>query len=132
MVNDPIADLLTQIRNANERLKQEVVLQSSNLILQIVKILKEESYIEDFSVSKDEKTSRDMVSISLKYIDKMPAIKHLQRISKPGVRTYMKYKDIKEILNGFGISIFSTPKGIMTGKQARQERLGGEYLCNIW
>jgi len=126
MVNDTIADLLSRIRNANNADKKEVLVSKSKISQSILEILKKEGYIEDF---KDE---QNQILVSLKYVNKKPAIRLLERVSKPGVRIYMSYQDIPKVINGLGINIFSTPKGIMTGKQARMEKIGGEYLCNIW
>jgi len=126
MVNDTIADLLSRIRNANNADKKEVLVSKSKISQSILEILKKEGYIEDF---KDE---QNQILVSLKYVNKKPAIRLLERVSKPGVRIYMSYQDIPKVINGLGINIFSTSKGIMTGKQARMEKIGGEYLCNIW
>ena len=126
MVNDTIADLLSRIRNANNADKKEVLVSKSKISQSILDILKKEGYIEDF---KDE---QNQILVSLKYVNKKPAIRLLERVSKPGVRIYMSYQDIPKVINGLGINIFSTSKGIMTGKQARMEKIGGEYLCNIW
>jgi small subunit ribosomal protein S8 len=126
MVNDTIADLLSRIRNANNAAKKEVVVSKSKMSQSILEILKKEGYIEDF------KAEENQILVSLKYINKKPAIRILERVSKPGVRIYMSYQDIPKVINGLGINIFSTSKGIMTGKQARMEKIGGEYLCNIW
>jgi len=126
MVNDTIADLLSRIRNANNADKKEVLVSKSKISQSILEILKKEGYIEDF---KDE---QNQILVSLKYVNKKPAIRLLERVSKPGVGIYMSYQDIPKVINGLGINIFSTSKGIMTGKQARMEKIGGEYLCNIW
>lgn len=126
MVNDTIADLLSRIRNANNAAKKEVLVSKSKMSQAILEILKKEGYIEDF------KAQENQILVSLKYINKKPAIRILERVSKPGVRIYMSYQDIPKVINGLGINIFSTSKGIMTGKQARMEKIGGEYLCNIW
>lgn len=126
MVNDTIADLLSRIRNANNAAKKEVLVSKSKISQAILEILKKEGYIEDF------KAEENQILVILKYINKKPAIRLLERVSKPGVRIYMSYQDIPKVINGLGINIFSTSKGIMTGKQARMEKIGGEYLCNIW
>lgn len=126
MVNDIVADLLTRIRNAHLRNQKETTVPSTKMVTSILAILKTENYIEDFSeVDK-------VLTIRLKYIAKKPAITHLERVSKPGIRIYNNYLKIPRVLNGLGISIFSTSKGIMTGKKAKLEKIGGEYLCNIW
>ena len=130
-VTDPIADLLTRMRNANQKRYNEVVVPSSNLKLEIVKILKAEGYITDYKVEKGQ--VQDNIVITLKYgKNKERVISGLKRISKPGLRVYAKAEEIPTVLNGLGISIVSTSKGIMTGKEARKENLGGEVLAYVW
>ena len=130
-VTDPIADVLTRMRNANQMRYNEVVGPSSNLKLEIVKILKAEGYITDYKVEKGQ--VQDNIVITLKYgKNKERVISGLKRISKPGLRVYAKAEEIPTVLNGLGISIVSTSKGIMTGKEARKENLGGEVLAYVW
>jgi len=130
-VTDPIADLLTRIRNANQMRYKEVVAPSSKTKLRIVEILKEEGYIENFKIEKND--VQDNIIITLKYgNNKERVISGLKRISKPGLRVYAKSDEIPSVLNGLGISIVSTSKGIMTGKEAKKENLGGEVLAYIW
>ena len=130
-VTDPIADMLTRIRNANQMRYNEVVIPSSNVKLAIVKILKDEGYIENYKVEKNE--VQDNIIVTLKYgKNKERVISGLKRISKPGLRVYAKAEEIPTVLNGLGISIVSTSKGIMTGKEARKENLGGEVLAYVW
>lgn len=130
-VTDPIADLLTRIRNANQMRYNEVVVPKSNVKLEIVKILKDEGYIADYKVIKEE--VQDNIVITLKYgKNKERVISGLKRISKPGLRVYAKAEEVPTVLNGLGISIVSTSKGIMTGKEARKENLGGEVLAYVW
>lgn len=130
-VTDPIADLLTRIRNANQMRYNEVVIPSSNIKVAIVKILKNEGYIENYKVEKNE--VQDNIIVTLKYgKNKERVISGLKRISKPGLRVYAKAEEIPMVLNGLGISIVSTSKGIMTGKEARKENLGGEVLAYVW
>ena len=130
-VTDPIADLLTRMRNANRMRYNEVVVPSSKLKLEIVKILKAEGYITDYKVEKGQ--VQDNIVITLKYgKNKERVISGLKRISKPGLRVYAKAEEIPTVLNGLGISIVSTSKGIMTGKEARKENLGGEVLAYVW
>ena len=130
-VTDPIADLLTRMRNANQMRYNEVVVPSSNLKLEIVKILKAEGYITDYKVEKGQ--VQDNIVITLKYgKNKERVISGLKRISKPGLRVYAKAEEIPTVLNWLGISIVSTSKGIMTGKEARKENLGGEVLAYVW
>jgi len=130
MVNDTIADFLTRIRNALARQKQEIDVPSSNMLVAMAKILKQEGFIEDYSVVKA--TPQNALNITLKYADGKSVIYKLQRVSKPGVRRYMGYRNIPRVKRGVGIAIFSTPQGLMTGKEAREKQVGGEYLCNIW
>lgn len=130
-VTDPIADLLTRIRNANQMRYNEVVIPSSNVKLQIIKILKNEGYIKDYKLEKNE--VQDNIIVTLKYgQNKERVISGLKRISKPGLRVYAKKDEIPTVLNGLGISILSTSKGIMTGKEAKKQNLGGEVLAYIW
>lgn len=130
-VTDPIADLLTRMRNANQMRYNEVVVPSSNVKLRIVEILKEEGYIANYKMEKNE--VQDNIIITLKYgNNKERVISGLKRISKPGLRVYAKAEEIPTVLNGLGISIISTSKGIMTGKEARKENLGGEVLAYVW
>ena len=130
-VTDPIADLLTRIRNANQMRYNEVVVPSSNVKIEIVKILKNEGYIEDYKEEKD--NVQGNINITLKYgKNKERVISGLKRISKPGLRVYAKAEEIPMVLNGLGISIVSTSKGIMTGKEAKKQNLGGEVLAYVW
>ena len=131
IVTDPIADLLTRIRNANQMRYNEVVVPSSKIKLEIANIMKEEGYITGYKVEKGE--VQDNIIITLKYgKNKERVISGLKRISKPGLRVYAKAEEIPTVLNGLGISIISTSKGIITGKEARKENLGGEVLAYIW
>ena len=131
MVTDPIADMLTRIRNANQMRYNEVVVPSSNVKERIVEILKSEGYITDYKIEKGQ--VQDNIVITLKYgKNKERVISGLKRISKPGLRVYAKAEEIPNVLNGLGISIVSTSKGIMTGKEARKENLGGEVLAYVW
>ncbi len=130
-VTDPIADLLTRMRNANQMRYNEVVVPSSKVKMEIVKILKDEGYITDYKTEKVE--VQDNIIITLKYgKNKERVISGLKRISKPGLRVYAKAEEIPTVLNGLGISIVSTSKGIMTGKEAKKENLGGEVLAYVW
>lgn len=130
-VTDPIADLLTRIRNANQMRYKEVVIPSSNIKLEIVKIMKNEGYIANYKIEKNE--VQDNIIVMLKYgQNKERVISGLKRISKPGLRVYAKAEEIPNVLNGLGISIVSTSKGIMTGKEAKKENLGGEVLAYVW
>ncbi len=130
-VTDPIADLLTRIRNANQMRYTEVVVPTSNNKLEIVKILKDEGFIADYKIEKQE--VQNNIIITLKYgKNKERVISGLKRISKPGLRVYAKAEEVPTVLNGLGIAIVSTSKGIMTGKAAKKENLGGEVLAYIW
>ena len=128
-MSDPVADLLTRIRNANMRKKDSLVLLSSKIKLNIVKVLKEEGFISNWEL--DEKAEFPQLTIWLKYVDNLPVIREITRASKPGLRLYKKGKDCKPILRGQGISILSTSKGIMSDKKCREENIGGEVLCTV-
>ena len=128
-MSDPVADLLTRIRNANMRNKDSLELLSSILKLNIVKVLKDEGFITNWEL--DEKGKFPHLRIWLKYVDEIPVIREIKRISKPGLRLYTKGKDCKPVLNGQGISILSTSKGIMSDRQCRNDNIGGEVLCTV-
>lgn len=131
MVNDPIADMLTRIRNACMVQHKQVVVPSSKIKASIAKILQEEGFIEGFTIT-DEKPQPNLV-IRLKYTGRgEPVITGLERVSKPGKRVYTGHQEIPWVRAGLGISILSTPKGLMTGRQAKRNRLGGELICNVW
>lgn len=131
LVTDPIADMLTRIRNANTMRYKNVEVPASKMKLEIAKILKEEGFIEDFKNEKGDK--ENMLVLTLKYgPNKERVITGLKRISKPGLRVYAKVDEIPKVLNGLGIAIISTPKGVMTDKKARQNCVGGEVLAYIW
>ncbi|MBN1331305.1 30S ribosomal protein S8 [Candidatus Dojkabacteria bacterium] len=133
MVNDPIADFLTRIRNAIARKQKTLNVPSTKMLEAIAAILKEEGYILDYKVEEPkEKEVQKQLNLKLKYINGESAIKELIRISKPGVRIYSGYRDIGRIKYGLGISILTTPKGLLTGKKAKEEQVGGELLCKIW
>ncbi len=126
-VNDPIADLLTRIRNANQLHYPEVSIPVSKMKLEIVRILKEEGFIIDYKVEENN------IIVKLKYgLKKERVISGLKRISKPGLRVYAKSSEIPKVLNGLGIAIISTSNGVMTDKEARRQNLGGEVLAYIW
>jgi|TARA_B100001093_G_scaffold519401_1_gene608268 small subunit ribosomal protein S8 len=132
MNTDPIADYLTRIRNANSAGHKVVVIPSSNLKKELTKILFDQGYI--LSYKFDETTVQGSIKIALKYdsYTKIPVIKKLQRISKPGLRKYTGSAEVPRVLNGLGIAIVSTSKGLMTGKKAKQSNLGGEVLCYVY
>ncbi len=131
VVTDTIADMLTRIRNANQMRYEEVKVPASNIKKEIARILKEEGFIKDYSVSNED--SKETITLTLKYTNKKErVITGLQRISKPGLRVYAKSDEIPQVLNGLGIAIISTSKGIMTDKEARKQNIGGEVLAYIW
>ena len=129
--NDPIADMLTRIRNANQMRYVEVEVPASKIKMEIARILKDEGFIADYSVKKN--AVQNMIVLNLKYgKNKERVITGLKRISKPGLRVYAKAHEVPRVLNGLGIAIVSTSKGVMTDKEARKESLGGEVLAYIW
>jgi small subunit ribosomal protein S8 len=130
-MTDPIADMLTRVRNALKAKHVKINIPASKMKLEIAKILKEEGYIENFKLIEDGK--QGVLEVSLKYTkDGLPAISGLKRISRPGRRIYCDKSDIPDVLGGYGIAILSTSQGIMTGKQSRTKGIGGEMLCSIW
>jgi len=131
LVTDPIADMLTRIRNANSMRYKEVEVPASKMKNEIARILKDEGFIENYKIEK--RDVQDMIVLTLKYGPKKErVITGLKRISKPGLRVYAKVEEIPRVLNGLGIAIISTPKGILTDKEARRENVGGEVLAYIW
>lgn len=130
-ITDTIADLLTRIRNASSAKHETVEVPASNMKKAIVEILFEEGYINKFVVSEDEK--QGMIKIYLKYTEnKKPVITGLKRVSKPGLRIYSDVENMPKVMKGLGIALISTSKGIMTGRKARKENVGGEVLAFIW
>ncbi|MCP5061319.1 MAG: 30S ribosomal protein S8 [Ignavibacteriae bacterium] len=129
-VTDPIADFLTRIRNAIRAKKKFVEIPSSNMKLKIAEILKENNFIKDFNVIEDNK--QNVVRVHLKYVDGESSITDLQRISTPGLRSYVNQNDIPRVLNGLGLAILSTSKGLLSDKQAKKESIGGEVICHVW
>ena len=133
-VNDPIADMLTRIRNGVMAGHAQVAMPSSKIKVDIAKILKEEGFIENFEVASSD--GFKVLRVKLKYVgerrERRPVISGLERVSKPGRRIYTKKQDIPWVLSGIGIAILSTPKGVMTGQHARKMGLGGEILCKVW
>ena len=130
MVTDPIADMLTRVRNANQMRYKEVEVPASKMKKEIARILKSEGFIVDYKVKKN--NIQDILVLSLKYVDKERVITGLKRISKPGLRVYVKAEEVPSVLNGLGIAIISTSKGVMTDKEARANSLGGEVLAYVW
>ncbi len=132
MVTDPIADYLTRIRNAIKAHHRIVEIPASNMKKELTKVLMDKGYIRNFKFEEDNK--QGIIKIALKYNaqTKQPAITHLQRISKPGLRKYASSENLPRVLNGLGIAILSTSKGVITDKEARKEHVGGEVLCHIY
>lgn len=130
MVTDPIADMLTRIRNAVMVHHDSVLVPISKTKLSIAKILKEEGFITDYSVLKGK--PQRVIKIVLRYIDNQPAVTGLERVSRPGLRIYVKRNEIPRVYGGLGIAILSTSKGLMVGHRAWQQSLGGELLCYVW
>ena len=130
MVTDPIADLLTRVRNAAMARHDSVNIPASKVKIVIAKILKDEGFIADYSIIKGE--PQRTIKITLKYIDKQPAFIGLERVSKPGLRIYTGKKEIPRVYGGLGIAVISTSKGLMTGQQAWKKNIGGEVLCYVW
>jgi small subunit ribosomal protein S8 len=130
MVTDPIADMLTRIRNAIMARHDSVLIPASRIKLSIAKILKDEGFIADYTVLKGK--PQRMIKIFLKYVDGQPSLAGLERVSKPGLRLYVGRREIPRVYGGLGVAILSTSKGIMTGQEAWRKNLGGELLCYIW
>lgn len=129
-VTDPIADFLTRIRNAVKAKKKYVEIPSSAMKKNLSEILKHESFITDYELIEDNK--QNFLKLQLKYIQGTPSISGLKRISTPGLRIYAGKDNLPKVLNGLGIAVISTSKGLMTEKQAKKEAVGGEVLCHIW
>lgn len=131
VVTDPIADMLTRIRNGFATRKRYVGVPASKLKLEVARVLKAEGYIEHYDVTKDH--PQPMIRIQLKYNEEnKPVVSGLQRVSRPGCRVYTKRQEIPLVLSGMGIAVLSTPRGVMTGKKAYRLGLGGEVLCYVW
>jgi small subunit ribosomal protein S8 len=128
-MHDPISDMLTRIRNAQRASKVAVSMPSSKLKVALAKVLKDEGYIEDFSISADEK--KPVLDIQLKYYAGRPVIERIERVSRPGLRVYKGTVDIPKVMNGLGVAILSTSKGVMTDRKARAAGVGGELLCFV-
>jgi len=128
-MSDPIADMLTRIRNAQLVEKPTVSMPSSKLKIAIAKVLKDEGYIDGFAIRGEE--SKPELQIALKYYAGRPVIEHIERVSRPGLRIYRGRHDIPNVKNGLGVAIVTTPKGVMTDRRARQAGIGGEVLCYV-
>lgn len=128
-MSDPIADMLTRIRNGQSVDKTEVVMPSSKLKVAIAQVLKDEGYIDGFSVDANE--GKPELRVGLKYYAGRPVIERLERVSRPGLRIYKSRQDIPQVMNGLGVAIVSTPRGVMTDRKARAVGVGGEVLCYV-
>jgi len=132
-VTDPIADMLTRIRNASAARHRELSLPSSRVKREIARILADEGFIDSFETRRDPEAVQDQLLLRLKYVEgKTPVVTGLKRISKPGLRVYARKTEIPRVLGGLGVAILSTSHGIMTGSDARKQNLGGEVLCYVW
>ncbi|HEU0167656.1 MAG TPA: 30S ribosomal protein S8 [Chloroflexota bacterium] len=130
-ISDPIADMLTRIRNGLQARHTQVEMPSSKMKVAIAKILKDEGYIKDFEVTKD--VPQPVLRVALKYTtERQSVVSSIKRVSKPGLRRYSKRTDIPLVLDGMGLVIMSTPKGLMSGKEAYKRNLGGEVICEVW
>ena len=133
-MSDPVADMLTRVRNANSARHNSVSLPVSKMKVAIATVLKDEGFIGDYSVSNDDAKAQQDILLDLVYqgTKKTPIINGLRRISKPGLRVYVQSREIPRVLGGLGIAILSTPKGVMTGQEARRQKTGGEVICYVW
>jgi len=129
-MTDPIADMLTRIRNAATARHTRVLVPASKMKLSLARVLKEEGYIKDIEILKD--NPQGTLRLTLRYMDKKPVLTQLKRVSKPGLRVYTKKADIPRVRGGLGIAVLSTPRGLMTGSSAYKQGLGGEVICYIW
>ena len=130
-LNDPIGDMITRIRNAQQRTKSKVSTPGSKLRRSVLEVLKSEGYIRDYS-TLERSDGRTEFEIELKYFDGEPVIKDIKRVSTPGRRVYSSVRDLPTVANGLGVAILSTPKGVMSDSRARTENVGGEILCSIF
>ena len=129
-MTDPIADMLTRIRNANQMKHESVSMPASRLKLEILEVLKNEGYIAEYEKIEDGK--QGVIKVTLKYVNKERVIKGIKRISKPGLRVYAKSTELPQVLNGLGVAIISTSNGVMTDREARKNKLGGEVIAFVW
>jgi small subunit ribosomal protein S8 len=130
-INDPLGDMLSRIRNAQLRRRPKVVTPASNLRAHVLDVLAEEGYIRGYT-RVDHKNGQSELEIELKYLNGQPAIRAIKRISKPGRRVYSQLRDLPTVSNGLGVAILSTPKGVMSDTRAREEKVGGEILCDVF
>jgi small subunit ribosomal protein S8 len=130
---DPIGDMLTRIRNASSVRHEKVVIPASKLKVRIAEVMKDEGYIKDFVIHKDENAGQGAITVFLKYsAEREPAFSDIKRISKPGLRRYVANDDIPRVLSGLGVAILSTSKGVMVDREARKQKVGGELICTVW
>ena len=129
-MTDPIADMLTRIRNANQAKHEVVEMPASRLKLEILEVLKNEGYIAEYEKIEDGK--QGVIKVTLKYVNKERVIKGIKRISKPGLRVYAISTELPQVLNGLGVAIISTSNGVMTDREARKNKLGGEVIAFVW
>ena len=133
MMTDPIADMLTRIRNANVAMHDDVRMPSSKQKVALAAILKKEGYIEDFAVADDPARPGKLLTVTMKYSpERERTIAGLRRVSKPGLRVYTGAEKVPRVLGGLGVAVLSTSKGLMTDREARKQRVGGEVLCFVW
>ena len=130
-MNDPIGDMLTRIRNAQLRRRPKVATPASNMRARVLDVLTDEGYIRGYA-RVEQKGSEPEFEIELKYYNGQPAIREIERVSKPGRRVYSPVKELKNVRNGLGVAILSTPKGVMSDSRAREENVGGEIICNVF
>jgi small subunit ribosomal protein S8 len=132
-MTDPVADMLTRLRNAAASRHESVLIPASRMKVSIAKVLKDEGFIRDYAVVEEPGKAQPNLKVDLSYGGrKQPVLNGLQRISKPGLRVYVQQREIPRVYGGLGIAILSTPRGIMTGQEARRQHLGGEILCYVW
>ena len=132
-LSDPIADMLTRIRNASSARHDSVLMPASKMKIAIANVLKEEGFIKDFSVALEEGRPQPNLKVDLSYGGrKTPVLNGLQRVSKPGLRVYVQRREIPRVYGGLGMAILSTPKGVMSGQEARRNEVGGEVICYVW
>jgi len=129
-MTDPIADMLTRIRNAVTARHTRVLIPASKMKLGIARVLKEEGYIRDIEILKD--NPQGTLRLTLRYVDKKPVLTQLKRVSKPGLRVYTRREDIPRVRGGLGVAVLSTPKGLMSGTKAYRQGVGGEVICYVW
>ena len=130
-INDPLGDMLTRIRNAQMRKRPKVSSPASKLRIRVLDVLQEEGFIRGYT-EVDHKNGLKEIEIELKYANGQPAIREIERVSKPGRRVYSPVRDLRSVANGLGVAILSTPKGVMSDAKAREENVGGEVLCNVF